>query len=102
MLQNEVYILLLLVELVGFEPTSAQGNHTLSTRLFQPLVFEAWQDLDHQPYPYLLNFTHASEPTQAISDCPAPLDPQIRNNILGAVSRSATLWRNKANLLCFD
>ena len=36
MLQNEVYILLLLVELVGFEPTSAQGNHTLSTRLFQP------------------------------------------------------------------
>ena len=33
---------------------------------------------------------------------PAPLDPQIRNNILGAVSRSATLWRNKANLLCFD
>ena len=27
------------VELVGFEPTSAQGNHTLSTRLFQPLVF---------------------------------------------------------------
>jgi len=27
---------MLLVELVGFEPTSAQGNHTLSTRLFQP------------------------------------------------------------------
>ncbi len=25
-----------LVELVGFEPTSKQGNHTLSTRLFQP------------------------------------------------------------------
>ena len=67
---------LIVVELVGFEPTSAQGNHTLSTRLFQPLVFEAWQDLDHQPYPYLLNFTHASEPTQAISDLPAPLDQQ--------------------------
>ena len=82
---------LIVVELVGFEPTSAQGNHTLSTRLFQPLVFEAWQDLDHQPYPYLLNFTHASKPTQAISDCPAPLDPQIRNNILGAMSRSANL-----------
>ena len=81
---------LIVVELVGFEPTSAQGNHTLSTRLFQPLVFEAWQDLDHQPYPYLLNFTHASEPTQAISDCPAPLDHQIRNNILGAMSRSIT------------
>ena len=78
------------VELEGIEPSSAQGNHTLSTRLFQPLVFEAWQDLDHQPYPYLLNFTHASEPTQAISDCPAPLDPQIRNNILGAMSRSIT------------
>ena len=25
-----------LVELVGVEPTSEQGNHTLSTRLFQP------------------------------------------------------------------
>ena len=24
------------VELVGVEPTSEQGNHTLSTRLFQP------------------------------------------------------------------
>ena len=28
------------VELEGFEPSSAQGNHTLSTRLFQPSVFE--------------------------------------------------------------
>ena len=40
-----------LVELVGFEPTSKQGNHTLSTRLFQPLVFVRRQDLDHQPAP---------------------------------------------------
>ena len=39
------------VELVGFEPTSKQGNHTLSTRLFQPLVFVRRQDLDHQPAP---------------------------------------------------
>ena len=31
---------LIVVELVGFEPTSAQGNHVLSTRLSQPLVFE--------------------------------------------------------------
>ena len=29
-------IMLLKVELVGVEPTSEQGNHTLSTRLFQP------------------------------------------------------------------
>ena len=28
---------------------------------------------------------------QTISDLPAPLDPQIRNNILGAMSRSANL-----------
>ena len=27
------------VELAGVEPASKQGNHTLSTRLFQPLVF---------------------------------------------------------------
>ena len=61
MLQYEVYILLLLVELVGFEPTSAQGNHTLSTRLFQPLVFVTWQDLDHQPCPYPLKFHTCNE-----------------------------------------
>ena len=29
-----------LVELEGVEPSSKQGNHTLSTRLFQPSVFE--------------------------------------------------------------
>jgi hypothetical protein len=79
------------VELAGVEPASKQGNHTLSTRLFQPLVFEYGQDLDHQPIPYPLNFTHAARPTQAISDLPAPLDPQIRNNILGAMSRPITL-----------
>ena len=44
------------VELEGIEPSSAQGNHTLSTRLFQPLIFEVWQDLDHQSYPYPLKF----------------------------------------------
>lgn len=40
-----------MVELAGVEPASAQGNHTLSTRLFQPLVFEQQQDLDHQLLP---------------------------------------------------
>ena len=29
------------VELEGIEPSSAQGNHMLSTCLFQPSVFEA-------------------------------------------------------------
>jgi len=38
----------LIVELEGVEPSSKQGNHTLSTRLFQPSVFERQQDLDHQ------------------------------------------------------
>ena len=51
------------VELVGFEPTSKQGNHTLSTRLFQPSVFVHWQDLDHQPMPYPLKFHSASGAT---------------------------------------
>ena len=45
-----------LVELEGVEPSSKQGNHTLSTCLFQPLVFERRQDLDHQSSPYPLNF----------------------------------------------
>ena len=40
-----------MVELEGVEPSSAQGNHTLSTRLFQPSVFERQQDLDHQQTP---------------------------------------------------
>ena len=39
------------VELAGVEPASKQGNHTLSTRLFQPSVFMFQQDLDHQLKP---------------------------------------------------
>ena len=58
----------LFVELEGVEPSSKQGNHTLSTRLFQPSVFEHQQDLDHQLMPQLLNFIPASEPTETISD----------------------------------
>ena len=41
----------LTVELEGVEPSSKQGNHTLSTRLFQPSVFVRQQDLDHQLTP---------------------------------------------------
>ena len=39
------------VELEGVEPSSKQGNHTLSTRLFPTSVFECQQDLDHQLTP---------------------------------------------------
>ena len=79
------------VELEGFEPSSKQGNHMLSTCLFRPSVFVLRQDPDHQSQPYPLNFTNCAGPQPAISDFPAPLDPQIRNNILGAMSRSITL-----------
>ena len=79
------------VELAGIEPASAQGNHTLSTCLFQTLVFEHRQDLDHQSIPYPLNFIVLPRLNTTISDLPAPLNPQIRNNILGAMSRSITL-----------
>ena len=48
------------VELVGFEPTSKQGNHTLSTRLFRTSVFVSRQDPDHQPMPYPLKFHSVS------------------------------------------
>ena len=47
------------VELEGIEPSSKQGNHTLSTRLFRPSVFVSLQDPDHQQRPYPLNFHHA-------------------------------------------
>lgn len=44
------------VELVGFEPTSKQGNHTLSTRLSRPSVFVRKQDPSHPFTPYPLRF----------------------------------------------
>ena len=46
----------LIVELEGFEPSSKQGNHTLSTCLFWPLIFVQRQDPDHQSQPYPLKF----------------------------------------------
>ena len=49
------------VELVGFEPTSKQGNHTLSTCLFQPSVFVTQQDPDHQLRPYPLKLHPCGE-----------------------------------------
>ena len=51
----------LFVELVGFEPTSKQGNHMLSTCLFQPSVFVLRQDLDHQSQPYPLKLHPCTE-----------------------------------------
>ena len=49
------------VELVGFEPTSKQGNHTLSTCLFWPSVFVTRQDPDHQSRPYPLKLHPCGE-----------------------------------------
>lgn len=45
-----------MVELEGIEPSSKQGNHMLSTRLFRPLFFVHRQDPDHRPVPYPLKF----------------------------------------------
>ena len=49
------------VELEGFEPSSKQGNHMLSTCLFWPSVFVLRQDPDHQSQPYPLKFHPCSE-----------------------------------------
>jgi len=65
---------LLEVELAGVEPASKQGNHTLSTRLFQPSVFVQRQDLDHQPLPYPLNFIMQPRHCLTIPDFAAPLN----------------------------
>ena len=78
------------VELAGVEPASKQGNHTLSTRLFQTLVFVPQQDMDHQLRPYPLNLIMPAGHNMTIPDLPAPLDPRIRNNTLGATSRPVT------------
>ena len=74
--------LLMFVELVGVEPTSAQGNHTLSTRLFQPSFFEHQQDLDHQLKPYPLKFHPTAEASiRLFPICLRRLTKKIRNNI---------------------
>ena len=55
------------MDLEGFEPSSARGNHMLSTCLFQPLVFVRRQDLDHPPTPYPLNFRPRIEASTRLS-----------------------------------
>lgn len=45
-----------IVELEGVEPSSKQGNHTLSTRLSRPSVFVRKQDPSHPFTPYPLRF----------------------------------------------
>ena len=54
-------VCLLKVDLRRVELRSAQGNHTLSTRLFQPSIFVCRQDLDHQPTSYPLNLHQCIE-----------------------------------------
>ena len=49
------------VDLEGFEPSSERFDHTLSTRLFQTLVFVHRQDLNHQPIPYPLKLRLRTE-----------------------------------------
>ena len=56
-LKNQRLLFVSRVELEGIEPSSAQGNHMLSTCLFQPSVFVLRQDLD-------LSLIHISEPTR--------------------------------------
>ena len=55
------YLTQLGVELEGVEPSSKQGNHTLSTRLVIGWVFEHKQDRDHQLMPYPLKCRHCIE-----------------------------------------
>ena len=61
MQQKRHYIRSTFVELEGIEPSSKQGNHTLSTRLFRPSVFVLPQDPDHQRQPYPLSFHSVRE-----------------------------------------
>lgn len=47
------------MELEGIEPSSKQGNHTLSTCLFRTSIFESRQDPDHRSRPYPQKLHHA-------------------------------------------
>ena len=91
------------VELVGFEPTSKQGNHTLSTCLFWPSVFVTQQDPDHQlrPYPLKLHPCGEAHTGYFRFTCTA-LSSDSEQHPWSDVSFRQTLWRNKANLLYFD
>lgn len=93
----------LFVELVGFEPTSKQGNHTLSTCLFWPSVFVTQQDPDHQlrPYPLKLHPCGEAHTGYFRFTCTA-LSSDSEQHPWSDVSFHQTLWRNKANLLYFD
>lgn len=92
-----------IVELVGFEPTSKQGNHTLSTCLFQPSVFVPRQDLDHQSRPYPLKFHPDGEAHHRLFPIYLHrLTLRFGTTSLERCLVPPTLWRNKANLLYFD
>ncbi len=91
------------VELVGFEPTSKQGNHMLSTCLFQPSVFVPRQDLDHQSRPYPLKFHPDGEAHHRLFPIYLHrLTLRFGTTSLERCLVPPTLWRNKANLLYFD
>ena len=82
----------MLVELEGIEPSSKQGNHTLSTCLFQTSFSCCDKTWTTHQQPYLLKFhSPVRAPGKLFPMNPAPLDPQIRNHVLGAMSRSLTL-----------
>lgn len=91
------------VELEGIEPSSKHGSHTLSTCLFQPLVFVRQQDLNHPLTPYLLKVHILCGATADYSrfSCTAELNAsgQIA---FRAMSRSLAWQGNKVNLLYFD
>ena len=60
--------------------------------LILAFVFVLQQDPSHQLQPYLLKLHRGvGVPPRLFPIYPAPLSPQIRNHILGAMSRSLTL-----------
>lgn len=86
---------------MGVEPTSAQGNHMLSTRLFQPLIFVQQQDLDHQLMPYPLK-SHAGTEAYLHYSRFASIAKTDRfgTTAVWAMSRSLALQGNKAKIYC--
>ena len=89
------------MELEGVEPSSAQGNHMLSTRLFQPLIFVQQQDLDHQLMPYPLK-SHAGTEAYLHYSRFASIAKTDRfgTTAVWAMSRSLALQGNKAKIYC--
>ncbi len=83
------------VELEGFEPSSKQGNHKLSTCLSLTSVFVQRQNQSHQPLPYPLKFSSTARGRRRLSPIWLHhLMGGLRSQSFPVMSCPSTWWRD--------